>query len=520
MPSQPSDPVPSDVAQLAVGAGINLAGRGIGQATQFLILVLLARLLDPAAFGLYAIGLTLLRMGSVVVPLGLDSGVVYYGSQVRLTDASRLRGVLEQSLGLALLSGLVAGAVLYGAAPWVSDHLFGKPGLAPVLRWFAPAFALAAGLKVAAAATRVSQRMQYAVYTEDLGQPVLNLLLVLAAAGLSRGVGGAVAAVAVSYGLALLLALRFQRALFPQACAPGVRAPSVARDLLAFSLPTVLAGMAHTYIVWIDRLIIGSCRPVGEVGVYQAVSQASILFAVILGAFNSMLAPLISELHHRGERERLAMLYRVSTKWGLYLSLPFFLVLCAVPDDLLSLVFGGRYAGGALALVVLSVSHLVHAGTGAAALLLILTGHPKRWLALSAVAFALDLGLNLWLTPRYGMAGAATATTCAIGGLFLCALAQTRRVLGLWPYDRRYLKGIAAAAAAAATLLALPAAGIASPLARVAAAGLVSFGVFGGGLLLLGLDAEDREFIRRVRARLGGRPPSADSSLDRTETGR
>ena len=78
-------------------------------------------------------------------------------------------------------------------------------------------------------------------------------------------------------------------------------------------------------------------------------------------------------------------------------------------------------------------------------------------------------------------------------GLFGWALQQVWRTLGVWPWDRRYLKGLAAAGVgAAATLLAhklLPVPGAPGVVLLLA----VSFGVFLGVLGMAGADAEDRD---------------------------
>ncbi len=102
------------------------------------------------------------------------------------------------------------------------------------------------------------------------------------------------------------------------------------------------------------------------------------------------------------------------------------------------------------------------------------------------------------------MIGAAIATAVTVGGLFTISLLIVHHSLRLWPYDRRYLKGILAALGAAVLLLgvrllALP------PLPNLLLVALTATAGFFGLLLWFGLDPEDREFIgllmRRVKAR-------------------
>jgi O-antigen/teichoic acid export membrane protein len=493
-----------EITRLAAGASVSLVGKVTGGGLYAVSQVVLARLLGPEAFGLYAIGWSILRLVWAIAPLGLDKGVVRFASHYWRTDPSGSKKVLFQSLVFGLSLGLLIGISLFVAAPWVAEGVFQKPDLTPVLRWFALAFPLATGLRVAAAATRVSQRMRFSVYAEDLGQPATNLILVLLFYLLGWGLLGAVAASVSSFGLAFLLALYYMKHLFPEVFSTRRTAGPSARELIAFSLPTAFAGIFAIVTIWADRLLVGHFRPAAEVGVYQAFSQVSVLFAITLSALNAIFSPMIADLYHKKEMGRLGELFRVSTKWGLYLSLPVFLVICFTSQELMMVVFGPQYADGALPLVVLATGQLVNVATGAVGFLLIMTGHQNRWLAISSVAVLISVALNWLLIPRLGLTGAALATATAISGLYLAGLFQVRCSLQLWPYDSRYLKGLLATALAVAALFLLRLAPIDSAALTLLLTVTVSGSVFGGTLLLLGLDAEDQEFIRLIQTRLTG----------------
>jgi O-antigen/teichoic acid export membrane protein len=491
-----------EVAKLAKGAGITLAGKLTGRFVHTLGQIAIARLLGPESFGLYAIGWTLLNMIGLISPLGLDHGVIRYASRYWRTNSSKLNGVLLQSLSLAVLSGAVIGSCLYLLAPWLAERVFQKPDLTLVIRGFSPAFALLAGLRVAAATTRVSQRMQYSVYAQDLAQPVSNLLLVLVFYLLGWRLIGAVAAGVSSFAIALFLALRYVKRLFPQAFARQNQSTLVAGELLAFSLPATFAGIFANFTNRVDRLLVGYFRPAAEVGIYQAVSQSAILFATVMGAFNAIFSPVIAELYHKQEIRRIGELFKVSTKWGLYLSLPLFLTMSFAPRESLSVIFGPRYESGYAALVVLSVAQLVNVGTGAVGPLLVMTGHQKKWFVISGMMLAANIALNLLLVPRFGLLGAALGSVCAVVGLFSLGLYQVKRLLGIWPYDRRYFKGVLATALAVGALFLLRAFELDSPALSLFLTATVSTGVFVAALILSGLDAEDREFIGLIRSRL------------------
>jgi O-antigen/teichoic acid export membrane protein len=491
-----------DATKLAGGATVTLLGKVANSLFHFISQIILARFLEPSLFGIYALGWTLLSLVELIAPLGLERGVLRFGSRYSRAEASGLKSVILQSLGIALTSGLLISLGVYCAAPWLADSVFHKPALALVIRGFAFAFPLLAGLNVASAATRISQQMKFTAYAEDIAQPLTNLILVALSFYLGWGLAGSIAAAVISFGAGFLLAGYYLRRLFPEAFSPSVKLIPLAKDLLAFSLPASGSGVLIFLVMRIDRLLLGHFRPTAEVGIYQAISQLSIIFVFILAAFGAILAPMITELYHKNEMQRLEELYRISTKWGFYLSLPVCLTICFAPRGIVLTIFGLPYVAGAAPLVILTIGQLVNVGTGAVGPLLIMTGHQNRWLLNASLIVVATLVLNWILIPRWGLIGAALGTTCALIGLYLLGLRDLKRLLNIGPYDRRYLKGLLAAASAGLGLLVLHGLQIKPVLLNVALVGLTAEIIFWGMLLVLGLDAEDRRFIQTLRASL------------------
>lgn len=483
-----------DVTRLAGGAGASLGGKLAGRGIHMLVDIVLAHLLGPADFGLYAIAYTVSRLLGLIAPLGLGSGVLRFGTRDR-DDEARLKGTIIESLGASVASGLVLGGVLFLAAPWMAEHIFQKPDAALPLRWLAFMVPLLSGLNVAAAATRISQRMKFSVYAEEISQPVVNLLLFFILYALGRGLSGALQACVYSFGFAAALGLYYVGRLFPEAVSRRTKASFPGMDLMSFSTSVWLGGIFILCIIWMDRLIIGHFRPAAEVGVYYAASQLSVSFVIILGGFASMFSPMAVELYHKGEIRRLQEVFRVSTKWALYMSLPPCLVMCLAPRQVMGGVFGSRYESGWPALVILALGQLINAGTGPSDALLVMTGGQGAWFKISGAMFVLSFTLAWILVPRLGLTGAAIATASAVSLTYLATVFVIRRRLGIWPYDRKYFKGLLAAAGAAAAVLVLGRVNLGRPLVNLIGLAIISAGVFATLMLGLGLDGEDRQFI-------------------------
>jgi O-antigen/teichoic acid export membrane protein len=101
-----------DISTLASGAGITLFGKVSGRGIDALTEILLARWLGPTAFGLYAIGMTVLRIVGTIGAFGLNNGVIQFGARYWRTSP-HLKSTLVYAIGFSLVSGTVIGTIVF-----------------------------------------------------------------------------------------------------------------------------------------------------------------------------------------------------------------------------------------------------------------------------------------------------------------------------------------------------------------------------------------------------------------------
>ncbi len=443
----------------------------------------------------------MLRVANVLSPIGVDSGVIHFASsEIVKLNRQRLGRILVESMTLAMLSGALVGLALCVAAPALAHRVFHKGSVLPTIYVFAAGVPLAAGLRVASASTTVSQSMKYSVYAESIAQPGTNLLLIVVFYLVGWRLLGAVLATVISFGAALAVALHYERKLFPEfQYLGGRRSLAAGRELLKFSLVAWLASVFLNVMPWIDRLFVGAYLPATEVGVYQAAAQTSVLLSVIAGALNAVVSPRISSLHHSSQRERLHQVYKVATKWMVYTSVPILLLFCSVPKQVLTLLYGGSYVNGSRPLIILSIMWMIDAMAGPVGILLIFTGRQKVVSIVAAAGMSLCIGLNYLFVPGYGAVGAAMATGLTNSAMMLALLLAARIMVGVWPFDKRWTKGALATGASVGALVLAAHVHVQPVLPSVLFRLALSTTAFVGGLLLLGLDLEDREMLRVLK---------------------
>jgi O-antigen/teichoic acid export membrane protein len=489
---------------LGAGATLALVGSGVGRVVNFVGQVVLARWLGPAALGLYALGWGAFRLLTLPATLGINNGVQHFGSICRKRGGAGGARLLRRAMRVTLACGAATGLALLAVSPWLAERLSDDPRLLPVLQIFAVALPFAAMLRVGAAATRVRQDLRASVVLEDFGQPFLFSVLAVVLLAAGGGVLGAALASGLSFVLVAFPARVWAGKWFPRAApgAPGSPAIVGTSGLVRYSVPTALAGTIGVTMTWLDRLLVGYYLPTEAVGWYQVAAQASGAFAVVLGAFNAIFAPMIAGLLAAGERAQLQELYRVATKWGMLAVLPGAALCLLFPEVSIEAIFGDAYQPAAAPLVILVLGQLVTAATGAVGYLLMMGGRQNPWLALSLAALAADCVLNVLLIPRFGLEGAAAATTISVALLFAGGLWMVRAEFRIWPYDRRFLGVLATAAGALGGSAALRLAPSLGSVTTIAAVVIVASLVTLAGWRVLCFGDEDRLLLARLR-RLG-----------------
>jgi O-antigen/teichoic acid export membrane protein len=490
-----------DVSKLAAGAGVALGGRIVGRGLLLGVDVALARLLGPVQYGFYVIGWTITRLATMLAPMGLNAGVIRFGALHWKRDDAQLKGVLWVCLGVSALIALTMGVALFFAAPWLAGSVYHKPELVNSFRWFALGFPSAAIVTVAAAATRITQRVKNGVLIEDLSQPAVALFLIFVLVGvLKQGMQGALIAYLVSFVGSSLLGIYYVAKMFPASVPGKIAAIYPGKDLIAFSLPASVTGILGVMILWVNRLFVGYFRSAGEAGIYQVASQVPVTVALVVGSVAAIFSPMVADFAHRGQMDKLREIYVIGTKWTLYFSVPPLLLMALVPREVITVLFGASYADGGVALKILALGQLFNAASGCVGTLLVMTGNQKVTSALYGIMFVINGVMSVLLIPHYGVAGAAWTTSLTAGGLFIPALVIAWQRLKMLPWDRRYWKLLVATSVAAAAML-IPVPSL-KPLTHLLLAGTFATVLFWGVMFLIGFDAEDRHFMTMIRSRL------------------
>jgi O-antigen/teichoic acid export membrane protein len=462
----------------------------------FALLPVYTRYLSPAEYGIVALTVTCTVVLGMLYPLGLRGAVsrTYYES-----GPVRERKERVGTLWIAMiLSAAVSALVLDRIGPSLAAAILPEVPFHPYLRlavW--TAFLGVLGITPLVLLQAQERALAYALLTlgTALTTTAVTLWLVVSGGGARGYLQGALIGAAVAAIPYLGLMIRQIRPVFRM----RILVPA-----LAFSLPLVPHTVAGWALEMSDRAILTRFLPLHDVGVYSLGYQLGAAMGLVTAAFNAAWVPfLFGTLKDEGEvaHPKLARLVTYYAVALCFIGLGWSLLM----EHAIRLIAGPEFRE-AYRITPWVVGGYVFAGLYLIPTNLLFWRQRTRAIPLVTLAAgAVNVGLNLWLVPRYGAIAAAWSTLVAYGVLLVLTWLNAER-LHPFPYEYRRLglmAGLALALFLAGQLLPFP-----SPSLEVAGRVLLWL-AFPFGLIALG-KFDRAELAALTRLIRGRRHPPAE----------
>lgn len=398
--------------------------------------IVMARLIAPEQFGIFAIALTVWSVLGSVAEFGLGADLV------RRDDYERHIPTVA-SLGAALSLGLAIAMVL--GAPGIATA-FGSAGATDVIRLMAIPMALI-GFSVVPAALLQRSMRQGTLFAIDGSALVVSTAATVVFALVGLGPAALALGRIAGQGLTVLLQYVAVR-----------RWPvfgwdrSVAREASSFGLPLALANVVAWSIISIDNLIVARMTSPVELGLYAlAFNIASWPLSIAGQSVRVIALPALSRLDDDASRGR-AMVRVSGLIWSVSAIMAVGLVFVA--PQVVNVLYGDRWAAAAAAIVPLAVFGAFRVIFDLAATYLVACGMTRQVFAVQVIWLAALVPAMIVGVQTGGLAGAGWAhVVVAVVVVMPAYLVYLRRAkVATWPFLRAWLVPTAAAIPAAAAL--------------------------------------------------------------------
>lgn len=203
------------------------------------------------------------------------------------------------------------------------------------------------------------------------------------------------------------------------------------KNLFKISLPILFSSMFLFISNWTDIFMLGSMVSKSEVGIYSAAYKLATISLIVILTVNIVIAPKIAELYHKKEQNQLKAEVRKANQLMTVLTLPIVAVLLLFRKFFLGL-FGLEFLSGETTLILLTIGFLFNAFSGTISPILNMTDYQKIFRNLTLAMAVLNIGLNYFLIPQYGIDGAAFASLLSQLFLNVMAIYYIKKHLGFW----------------------------------------------------------------------------------------
>lgn len=414
------------LATSSILTAIVMAG---GKVMALLSGIVLARLLGPEGYGIYAFAMASVGLLAVFSSLGLRQFLVRMVATYTATAQWRLlRGLLFQANASVFFVSAIVSTVVASAVFLFSEHPLAEQNT--VLLW-ALAFLPVIGLSsLRTGAFEGLKQVALGKLFEEVLRPLIFLMCLFVMMSATERWPNPVNVMQVQLVAFVLTLIAGSWVLWRYIpdnvwkASRDYRSSEWIRDATPFFW---LSGTA-VLMNQTDIVMLGLMSSAEEVGLYRVATNMAMLTGFFLTLAGSVAAPSIAALHTQNKQAQLQKLIMAFSLLAFVGASAVFVIFLIWGESILANVFGIDFVGAWNAAMILAFGYLMSCLFGITAIVLNMMGDAKITAKLFAAAAAFNVLLNLLLIPLLGHIGAALAlATTTIGWKFVAAWILCRR---------------------------------------------------------------------------------------------
>jgi len=402
-----------------MGGGLWLFGGAI--TTNILktgVMIVLARLIAPAQFGVFAEATTLMALITVAVELGLGSALV---QRKEIDDRHE-----SSALILTVFSGLFACVLLALIAdPWSRYRNLAEIGGA--MRLLGVSLLFRAPSTIPAMLMMRQMRMGEVAILQlgafVFGQAGVSIVLGVLGYGSWALVWGTVA------GAFLELVLFSARRPVPIRRGFSMKA---ARELMNFGGGFTVAKIANAVALQGDNLIVGMTLGSGALGLYSRAYSLLAIPSALVDSLDRAFFPALSRV--QDDKAALAATFRLALLSIAVIALPLSALVTLLAPEVVEILLGAKWMGVVTPLQILAPVMFFRIAYKVGSTTIRAGGHVGI-LALSQVIYAVNVLAGAYWGASYGLSGSAIGVGLAIGIQYILMIPIGARQLGVSMMD-------------------------------------------------------------------------------------
>jgi O-antigen/teichoic acid export membrane protein len=374
----------------------------------FILSVVIARWLGANDLGLYRMTLTIYGIVTLVATFGFPSALIKYIAEYK-EDEEKLNQTTSCSFINAVIIGLIAAIAIFFLAPFIAD-IFKMPELSTLLKITAIAFPFASLYSSQSGLlTGLREMRYYAVLMA--GHSILMCILIVTLVLLGFGVEGAISGLVISVIGACFLGSILSKKFFKLSFGNYIQNT---KKILSFGGKMFTANAIGQINYHADIILIGFFLTATQVGYYSIAVALSRFFWIIPQSIQTVVYPAASEYWRNNNHAALQTMIDKSMKYTACALIPIGLGVGFFARDIITMIYGQEFIHAVLPLLILIIGTVIHSITKSIGGMMPAVNRPDLAPKKGICSASVNIALNILLIPRFGITGAAIATTCSL----------------------------------------------------------------------------------------------------------
>jgi len=387
---------------------------GVSYLLSFLLRVILSRTLPLEQLGLFFAMLSLIMFATIFRDLGLGTAAVKYISEnLANKDYSRIKTILLSSLTLQTTHSVLTFLLFVPFIGFLARSYFRSSEAIVAFPLFLALYLLSTvpilNLKALLRGLQDMRNFSMADLIKNASMILSFLFFWFLGLRLYAAIWGYIVGTLAAFFVLLMFNVKYLVVF--QSKVKDVK--STVSRLYKFGIPVTFVGFGDMVVSSLDILILTYFASLSAVGVYSAILPTAMVFLFFGRSIASVIIPLVSELWSKGEKEKVAAGVHLIYTYLPLVMLPILLTAAVFSRQVIGTIFGPNFLEGLLAFQILLVGVIFYAVAQINHEAISGIGKPAVTAKIiMTVAFA-NLLLNLALIPRFGITGAAIATSAS-----------------------------------------------------------------------------------------------------------
>ncbi|CAH0527266.1 oligosaccharide flippase family protein [Vibrio hippocampi] len=392
----------------------------------FLLNVIVARNLGAEQAGYFFLALAVCIMIANLTRQGLNNALVRFIAGYRVSgDIEKVGGLFKYASLRVFFVGCLVSLILYFLSPWLSNTVFNKPLLTPILE--AASF-LIVPLALSQLIGFCFQGMKKVVPAIFYQSALLATLAVVVLWLLSPddSLSAIWIYVICTFTVATLAFLHWLKVVGRTYEVLGARDKYEVNQAIK---PLFLILLMSQVTQWAGQLVLGIWSTPHEVALFATAQRTAMLTSFILVAVNAIAAPKFAEAFKKNRHDEIEQIALSSSRLMTAAAIPVLIFMVIFAPWLMSL-FGPSFAESAIILRILAVGQFINVITGSVGYLLQMTANERVLRNNMAISTLILVVGSVIFTPILGMLGVAVITALAIATQNILCIYQVKRIFG------------------------------------------------------------------------------------------